>query len=138
MKLYLLGQAPRHLPIRREAEYCRADIWMSDFIATSPTYAAALSSMRMVANGSWITVGSFIGVAAIGLGRWFFEWLGRWFRFWSSPRHISGAMIRRPSWLICRFARWFYSGCSTWLIGGLKSWNFNGLFSRRVSGSDPT
>ncbi len=43
-----------------------SDIWMEDFIATSPTYAAAFSSMRMVANGSRITGGSFIGVTAIG------------------------------------------------------------------------
>ena len=39
---------------------------MSDFIAASPTYAAAFSSMRMVANGSGITGGSFIGETAIG------------------------------------------------------------------------
>ena len=39
---------------------------MLDFIASSPTYAAAFLSMRMVANGSWISGGSFIGVTAIG------------------------------------------------------------------------
>jgi hypothetical protein len=38
-----------------------SDIWMLDFIATSPTYAATFLSMRMVASGSWISGGSFSG-----------------------------------------------------------------------------